>query len=90
VYDGVGATDLPDAWSAEHAAESYQRWEFHPSSRLMKVNGCLEELNDERCGLYDYEMVDGKGLKLIRKELLPKHYQPECDHGTSRKDACSL
>jgi hypothetical protein len=23
--------------------------------------------NEENCGLYDYEMVEGKGLKLIRK-----------------------
>lgn len=41
--------------------------------RLMKINGCPK---DENCGFYDYEMVDGKGLKLIRKELLPKEFQP--------------
>jgi hypothetical protein len=34
----------------------------------MKINPCPYEQN---CGLYDYEMVEGKGLKLIRKELLP-------------------
>ena len=28
------------------------------------------------CGFYDYAMVDGKGLSLIRKELLPKQFNP--------------
>jgi hypothetical protein len=36
---------------------------------LLKINACP---NEENCGLYDYEMIDGKGLKLIRKELLTK------------------
>jgi hypothetical protein len=61
--------------------------EFHPNSRLMKIDGCPGE---ENCGFYDYEMVDGKGLKLLRKELLPKQYQPECDYGTSHKSGCSI
>jgi hypothetical protein len=87
VYEGVGATDLPFAWLEEHPAESYERWEFHANSRLLKVNGCP---NEENCGFYDYEMVDGKGLRLARRELLPKHYQPECDYGTSQKMECAL
>ena len=46
--------------------------EFHPNSRLLKINACPNETN---CGLYDYVMVEGKGLKLIRKELLPQEFQ---------------
>jgi hypothetical protein len=87
VYDGPAVSDPPFTWIDEHPAESYERIEFRPSSRLLKINGCL---NEEICGFYDYEMVDGKGLKLIRKELLPKHYQPECDYGTSQKKECLL
>jgi hypothetical protein len=38
----------------------------------MKVNGCP---NERDCGFYDYIMVEGEGLKLIRKRLLPKEFQ---------------
>jgi hypothetical protein len=41
--------------------------EFHPENRLIKLNGCP---NEEHCGFYDHERVEGKGLKLVRKELL--------------------
>jgi hypothetical protein len=47
---------------------------YRPSSRLLKINGCPNERN---CGFYDYEMVDGKGLRLIQKRLLPKEFQEE-------------
>jgi len=43
--------------------------EFYPNSRLLKINGCP---NEENCGFYDYEMVNEKGLKLLRVELLPE------------------
>ena len=89
IYDGLGVEYLPGAWLEGHAGDSYKPidlMEFHPSSRLLKIDGCLDE---QECGFYDYEMVDGRGLKLIRKELLPKHYQPECDYGTSDKIGCS-
>ena len=46
--------------------------EFHPDSRLLKVNACPNEAN---CGLYHYVMVEGKGLKLLQKELLPQEDQ---------------
>ena len=49
-----------------------ERMEFHPNSRLLKVNACPNEAN---CGLYDYVMVEGRGLKLVRKELLPEEFQ---------------
>jgi len=40
----------------------------------MKLDACL---NEKDCGLYDYLMVDGKGLRLLRKELLPPEFQPQ-------------
>ena len=67
-------TELPGAWIEAHSATDQERMEFEPNSRLMKINGCL---NERDCGFYDYIMVEGKGLKLVRKELLPKQYQPE-------------
>jgi hypothetical protein len=70
VYDGFGVVELPGEWEEEHPAP--ERLEYKRSSRLLRINGCPNEAN---CGFYDYEMVDGKGLKLLRKELLPKKYQ---------------
>ncbi|MBZ5531046.1 MAG: hypothetical protein LAO20_06415 [Acidobacteriia bacterium] len=70
VYDGFAVADLPLAWMEKH--EELLRMEFHPNSRLIKINGCPGEQN---CGFYDYVMVEGKGLKLVRKELLPKEFQ---------------
>lgn len=72
VYDGFTVTELPMSWLEKH--KETQRMEFHPQSRLIKFNGCPGEKD---CGFYDYEMTEGTGLKLIRKELLPKEYQPE-------------
>ena len=70
VYDGFGVAGLPCNWVEEHGGDdAIPRMEFHPDSRLLKINACL---NEEDCGLYDYEMIDGKGLKLLRVELLPK------------------
>jgi hypothetical protein len=74
VYDGLLATELPLEWSDEHKDSPKESIEFHPDSRLLKLNGCPNELN---CGFYDYEMVEGTGLRLVRKELLPKKYQPQ-------------
>ena len=73
VYDvPFSVVELPPAWEESHSAEDNERMEFHPDSRLMKLNMCP---NEQDCGFYDYEMVDGKGLKLVRKQLLPKEYQ---------------
>jgi hypothetical protein len=70
VYDGFGVADLPFEWVKEHGGEDVlPRMEFYPNSRLLQINGCP---NEEDCGLYDYEMIEGKGLKPIRIELLPK------------------
>jgi hypothetical protein len=71
VYDGFAISELPIAWQEKHGSEN-ERLEFHPQSRLLKVNGCPHETN---CGFYDYAMVDGVGLRLVRKELLPKEFQ---------------
>ena len=71
VYSGLGAADLPDAWLEKHDPD-IKRIEFHPDSRLLKINGCPNETN---CGFYDYIMVEGVGLKLVRKELLPREFQ---------------
>lgn len=66
--------ELPGSWEESHDAGVHERMEFHPDSRLMKFDMCP---NEHDCGFYDYLMVDGKGLKLVRKELLPKQYQSE-------------
>jgi hypothetical protein len=71
VYDGFSVADIIGKWAEIHGLA--ERFEFRPDSRLLRINGCPNETN---CGFYDYVMEDGKGLKLIRKELLPKEYQP--------------
>jgi hypothetical protein len=70
VYDGMSVAEPSLDWIEKHT--DYKRMDFQPTSRLMKINGCPGETN---CGFYDYEMIEGKGLKLLRKELLPKEYQ---------------
>jgi hypothetical protein len=75
VYDvPFSIVEFPGAWFDSHDADTYKRMEFYPSSRLMKINACP---NERDCGFYDYVIVAGKGLELVRKELLPKQYQPE-------------
>jgi hypothetical protein len=66
--------DLPYQWLDKHEDESHERMNYRPDSRLMKFDACLNEVE---CGFYDYVMVDGKGLKLLRKELLPSEFQPK-------------
>lgn len=73
VYDGFVISDLPLAWVEKRQEDDIPRIEFHSNSRLLKIRGCPNETN---CGYYDYVMVDGSGLKLVRKELLPKEFQP--------------
>jgi hypothetical protein len=72
VYSGFGVAGLSPKWLENHGGEELERMEFHPKSRLLKIDACPNEAN---CGFYDYVMVDGSGLKLIRKELLPKEFQ---------------
>jgi len=75
VYDvPFSLADLPYSWIEKHANEPHDRMAFRPDSRLMKIDACLNETD---CGLYDYVMVDGKGLMLLRKELLSTEFQPE-------------
>jgi hypothetical protein len=66
--------NLPWIWFQSHDFDAYKKMDFYPNSRLLRFDGCP---NERDCGFYDYLMIDGKGLKLIRKELLPKQYQPE-------------
>lgn len=73
VYDGFGVAGLPFGWLEEHGGDAIERMEFYPNSRLLKINACP---NEEKCGLYDYEMIEGKGLKLLRVELLPEESRP--------------
>jgi hypothetical protein len=72
VFDGFGIADLPDAWLEKQIGTPLERIDFRQNSRLLKINGCP---NEQNCGFYDYLMVDGKGLKLVYKQLLPKPYQ---------------
>jgi hypothetical protein len=75
VYDvPFSIVEFPMSYLETHNTENYKRMEFHADSRLIKLDGCPNEVD---CGYYDYVMVDGKGLELVRKELLPKEYQPE-------------
>lgn len=80
VSDGLGLDELPFDWVKGHGGDAIKRMEFHPNSRLLKINACLNEAN---CGLYDYVMVDGKGLKLLRRELLPKAFQDDSTNGST-------
>lgn len=70
VYDGFEVADLPLSWLEKHP--EILRIELHRRSRLFKVNGCPGETN---CGFYDYEMKEGTGLVLVRRELLPAEHQ---------------
>jgi hypothetical protein len=70
IDSGFNVAGLPRHWIEKHGAyDAIERMEFHPNSRLLKINACP---NEENCGLYDYVMVEGTGLKLLRKELLPE------------------
>jgi hypothetical protein len=69
-YDCFTVSELPMEWAQKHEAQ--ERMEFHPNSRLIKINGCI---NEKDCGFYDYVMEEAKGLKLVPKELLPKQFQ---------------
>jgi hypothetical protein len=71
VYDGFTVADSL-AWITRPGNENVRRIEFYPNSRLFRITGCPGETN---CGFYDYEMVDGAGLKLIYKKLLPWEFQ---------------
>lgn len=75
VYEGFSVSDLPGEWLESHVPDGQElpRIQFRKDSTLFKVNGCLE---DRDCGFYDFEMVTGKGLKLLHKKLLPKEDQP--------------
>jgi hypothetical protein len=72
IYDGFGVDGLPFTLVVEHGGDAIERMEFHLNSRLLKINACP---NEKDCGLYDYEMIEGKGLKLLRVELLPEEFQ---------------
>jgi hypothetical protein len=73
VYDvPFSVSELPGTWEEENGDQNLGRMQFHPDSRLMKFDGCP---NEHDCGFYDYLMVEGEGLKLLRKELLPKEFQ---------------
>jgi len=72
VFDGKQVV-LPYDWLNEHEGTDWKTIEYRPTSRLFKLNGCLGETGP--CGFYDYVMAAGRGLRLIRKELLPEKYQ---------------
>ena len=72
VYEFLSVTDLPD--EVGQSGQPPERFEFHANSRLFKINGCP---NERDCGFYDYEMVEGVGLELVRKELFPAKDQPQ-------------
>lgn len=65
-------SELPGTWEETYRESIPDRMQFHADSRLIKFDGCL---NEHDCGFYDYLMIEGRGLKLLRKELLPKEFQ---------------
>ena len=73
VYDEFWLSGLPGAWWKDHQSDDDERMRYLPDSRLLKIQGCPR---DHDCGFYYYEIVDGEGLRLIWKRLLPKQYQP--------------
>jgi hypothetical protein len=73
VYSSPFAVEeLPGAWEEKHIGQIPSRMEYQPNSMLMKINGCP---NERDCGFYDYVMVENQGLKVLRKELLPKEFR---------------
>jgi hypothetical protein len=69
VYNShFSVVELPPEWTAAHPEQQMESMEFHPESRLLKINGCP---NGRDCGFYDFEMGPG-GLKELRRELLRK------------------
>jgi hypothetical protein len=73
VYDvRFSVSELPGTWEEKHSDHISERMQFRADSRLMKFDGCL---NEHDCGFYDFVMIEGQGLKLLRKELLPKEFQ---------------
>jgi hypothetical protein len=74
IYDGFATADFPLEWFDEHSGTTIERVEFRPESRLFKIDGCPGERD---CGFYDYETVDGEGLKLGAQRIATKKYQPE-------------
>lgn len=70
IFNGFVITELPLTWMEKNGER--ERMEFHANSRLIRFNGCP---NEQNCGFYDYVIIEGKGLKLIQKELLPKEFQ---------------
>ena len=72
IYEGLYVTGLPLRWLEQEGIDDMDRMEFHPNSGLLKISGCPNESN---CGLYDYVMVEGRGLKLVRRKLLPNEFQ---------------
>jgi hypothetical protein len=70
IFNGFVVAELPLTWMEKNGER--ERMEFHANSRLIRFNGCP---NEQNCGFYDYVMIEGRGLKLIRKELLPEEFQ---------------
>lgn len=60
-------SELPGKWIEERGDKFPERMESHPDSRLMKINGCL---NEQACGFYDFLMVDGERLVALKKRAV--------------------
>ena len=72
VFDGFSVEELPGQWLESQPGRATPRIQFIPSSRLLKIDGCP---NEHDCGYYDYVMDDERGLKLVKKWLLPQKFQ---------------
>lgn len=68
IVDSITGKVYDCPYVGDYPYQMIDRLQYHPNSRLFKINGCP---NESDCGFYDYEMVEGKGLHLLRKQLLP-------------------
>ncbi len=67
IVDSVSGKVYENRSVVDYPYQTMDRLQYHPNSRLFKINGCPDESD---CGFYDYEMVEGKGLRLLRKKLI--------------------
>jgi len=72
---------LPLKWLEGNGGEEMERMEFSSEQSSLEGYACPNEAN---CGLYDYVMVEGRGLKLVRKNSCQRSSNRLSATGTCR------